>query len=205
MAVRVTSRQGVGLKKLLGLAALMARPQVLKVDGPIILDWGNGMRLQIGPVTATAGPVVALTAPVGRRGRKPTAATVALIEAMQADRAAGAPRSTAAYVQVLRTADPKKSEGAAGQIVRREAKRIFGTTPRSAAKAKGGRTGKRGGGRQPNPATVLLRQKLQEDKAKGDVRDATHYLRWIVDQPGVKIGLKGARPIVYRERRLVLG
>jgi hypothetical protein len=38
-------------------------------------------------------------------------------------------------------------------------------------------------------------------KAKGDVRDAGHYARWVVDQPGNKMGLKAAKPMVYRELR----
>ena len=66
-------------------------------------------------------------------------------------------------------------------------------------KAKARKTTSRGGGRQPNTGTMLLRQKLAQDKEAGALRDATHYVRWLVDQPGANVGLKGARPIVYRE------
>jgi hypothetical protein len=46
-----------------------------------------------------------------------------------------------------------------------------------------------------------LRQKLAQDKAAGQLRDAKHYLSWLMDQPGTKLGIKPARPIVYRELR----
>lgn len=161
------------------------------------------MRLQISPVgLQVAAPAVSAVAK-GRPGRKPSPATLQLIQAMEADKATGKPGSTQAYLGILMAADPKRSEGAARQIVQREAKRIFGATL-GRAKGKGRRKGgRRGGGRQPNPVTVMLREKLAKDKEAGGLRDASHYVRWVVDQPGIKVGLKGARPIVYRELRAV--
>ena len=117
---------------------------------------------------------------------------------MRAD--AGNPRSRAAYFTVLREAGHKGSDNSAALIVNREAKRIFGA-PLGRTK-KGRRKGRgRKGGRQPSPAAVLLREKVQKDHAAGELRDVGHYVRWAVDQPGVKLGLKGIRPIVYRELR----
>lgn len=172
---------------------------VFRVDGPIVLDWGNGFRLRISPEGAPPATGPAATR-VGRPGRKPSAATLKLIQAMEADKAAGKPGSTQGYLGILMSADSKRSEGAARQIVMREAKRIFGATLGRRNK-RGGKRGRRGGGRRPNPVTVLLREKLAKDKEAGSLRDAAHYVRWVVDQPGTKIGLKGARPIVYRELR----
>jgi len=174
---------------------------VLHVNGPIILDWGNGIRLQLSPAGAVqplpASPAVSTK---GRAGRKPSPATVALISAMQADSAAGRPRSRAAYVQVLKAQGHKGSDASAGAIVAREAKRVFGKPLGRGKKGRKG-PGRRGGGRQASPATAMLREKLKLDRAGEGLRDATYYTRWVVDQKGAGIGLKGARPIVYRELR----
>ena len=178
--------------------------RILRVDGPIVLDWGNGMRLQIQPIGSVgAAPVaqrpVEPRAAAGRRGRKPSPSTQALIARMQDDAAQGTPGDARSYIEFLRSQDSSKSEAAVGQIVRREMKRIFGSTPRS-RKPRSEAT-PRARGRQPNPATVLIREKLAADKAGSGLRDASYYVKWIVDQPGVKLGLKGVRPIVYRELR----
>jgi hypothetical protein len=182
-----------------------ATPKVLKVTGPIILDWGNGVQLQISPVGAPIEKAASAPAkPPGRPGRKPSPSTLALIQAMEADKAAGTPKSTQDYMAILRERDPGKSDMAARQIVMREAKRIFGQTLGRGKSSAEGRPG-RSRGRQPNPITVLLREKLAEDKSSGGLRDASHYVKWAVDQPGVKLGLKGVRPIVYREFRRLGG
>ncbi|HUR25000.1 MAG TPA: hypothetical protein VM327_03175 [Candidatus Thermoplasmatota archaeon] len=52
---------------------------------------------------------------------------------------------------------------------------------------------------------MLLREKLTHDKAAGNLRDAKHYLAWLMDQPGTKLGIKPARPIVYRELHAMKG
>lgn len=122
---------------------------------------------------------------------------------MQADGVSGTIRSRAQYLTVLREAGHKASETSAGLIVNREARRIFGRSlgRQAGLKRKASEGAKRGRG--PAPETVLLRAKLQADKASGSLRDAKHYLGWLMDQPGVKIGLKPAKPIVYRELRAV--
>jgi hypothetical protein len=121
---------------------------------------------------------------------------------MQADAAADKQRSRIEYLEVLRAAGHKGSDNSGGLIINREAKRVFG---KSLGRQKGlkrqvSKGGKRRG-RGPASETVLLREKLQADKASGSLRDAKHYLGWLMDQPGVKIGLKPAKPIVYRELR----
>ena len=193
------ARTGRRVKSRQLLSGPMVKPQVLQVTGPIVLDWGNGMRLQISPV----GVAVAAPSPTGekrqrRGGRKATPSTQALISQMQADHAAGKAGSTAHYTAWLMAKEPGKSEGAASQIVRREAKRIFGKSLGRSKKAKAGKPG-----RKASPATGVLREKLAHDKAAGELRDASHYLRWLMDQKGHGLGLKGARPIVYRELRAV--
>ncbi|MHB1260453.1 MAG: hypothetical protein ACYC2H_01930 [Thermoplasmatota archaeon] len=121
---------------------------------------------------------------------------------MQADAAAGKQRSRIEYLEVLRETGHKGSDNSAGLIVNREAKRVFGKSlgRQQGLKRRASKGGQRRG-RGPAPETVLLRQKLAADKEKGILRDAKHYLNWLMDQPGVKIGLKPARPIVYRELR----
>lgn len=172
-------------------AGAMARtPTVLHLTGPLILDWGNGVRLQLSPAGVAVAPAVVK----GRPGRKPSPATQALQKAMAEDAQAGRKRSRAAYLQVLRD-HGHNSSASAGAIVAREAKRHFGAAlGRSPKRARG-----RGGGRQASPATAELRQKMADDAAKGELRDVNHYVRWLVDKAG--IGLKKARPIVYRELR----
>ena len=176
-----------------------ATDQVFHVTGPITLDWGNGMRLTLSPAGMAVGvaPVTAV-APRGRPGRKPSPATQAHVSAMQADD--GKPRSRAAYLTVLREAGHQGSDNSASLIVNREAKRVFGGPLGRGRRGKKPARGRKAG-RQASPATSLLRAKLAADKAGPGLRDAPHYLRWVVDQPGVKMGLKQAKPIVYRELR----
>jgi hypothetical protein len=116
---------------------------------------------------------------------------------MQADAAAGRPRSYADYRDLLRKAG-NRSETSAQFIVAREAKRIFGRTLGRGGKGRRN-AGKGGGGRKPSPLSVMLREKIQTDKGGEGLRDASHYVRWLVDKAG--IGLKKARPVVYRELR----
>jgi len=194
--------------------------KTIKLDGPVILDWGNGMRIQLSPAgidspaakTRATRTTRTARAAKGRPGRKPSPATQAVIDAMEADHAAGKQRGRDAYLQVLQSAGYDGSPAAASQILAREAQRVFGTTlgrakakkaARKAAKRGAKKKGAQGGGagRQPSKETVLVRQKVGKDAEAGVLNDATHYVRWLVKQPGTKIGLKGARPIVYRELR----
>lgn len=180
-----------------------SQPTVIHLTGPIVLDFGNGLRLQIGP--ADAVPTRTTQAATGaRRGRKPSPATAALAQAMQADASSGKTRSRQDYLQILREGGHQGSEASAGLIVSREAKRAFGAPLGRGKKARKAKNG-RGGGRAASLATTLLRTRLADDHAKGEVREAGHYVRWVLDQPGVKLGLKGARPMVYRELRVAKG
>lgn len=179
-----------------------AKPRVLRVDGPIIIDFGNGVRFHISPVNGATSTPAPVPAPVrGRPGRKPSPATVTLVRAMQADAAAGRPRGRQEYLRVLREAGGPASDNAAGIVINREAKRIFGASLSRVVKGRraGGRAGKRG---PKSPATEKLRAKLAADKEAGDLRDAQYYIRWLVDQDDLKLGLMKARPIAYRELRV---
>lgn len=186
------------------MAGHHATPSVLKLTGPITLDWGNGVRITLSPAGIEAEGAIqaaSLGRPRGRPGRKPSPPTQALIAAMQSDQKNGITRSRSEYLAVLRDGGHNGSEDSGGIIVNREAKRIFGHSlgRRTDSNRRAFQGGKRGRG--PAPATVLLRKKLQADKATGSLRDAKHYLGWLMDQPGLKIGLKPAKPIVYRELR----
>lgn len=55
-------------------------------------------------------------------------------------------------------------------------------------------------GRKPRESTVRLRHKLRQDKASGDLRDNTHYVRWLLALDS-EVGLAVARQTVYRERK----
>lgn len=197
----------------------MARAQVIRLTSPVILEWEDGTRIQLSPAGMAAAKPARLPGPrkpKGRPGRKPSPATQAVMDAMEADHAAGKQQSRQAYLDVLRGAGYDGSDAAAGQILNREANRIFGKplgraaakkagtkAPRGKAKKSAKRTGAKtaGVGRQPSKETLLVREKVAKDAAAGTLRDAIHYVRWLVQAPGTKIGLKGARPIVYRELR----
>ena len=107
------------------------------------------------------------------------------------------PRTRADYLEVLRGAGHKGSPNSAALIVNREAKRAFGKPlPR---RQQAGPRLRTHSGRQASPATSMLREKLAEDKAGSGLREATHYVRWLVDKANV--GIQKARPVVYRELR----
>jgi hypothetical protein len=132
-----------------------------------------------------------------RQGRKPSEATRALSDAMQADAGSGKPRTSEEYLAVLRSAGHAGSDNSARMILAREARRTFGHSLGGRGPNKRGKRARRAGA-APTP---LFRAKLAEDAASGEARKAAWYVKWLVDQPGVKLGLKGARPIVYRELR----
>lgn len=58
-------------------------------------------------------------------------------------------------------------------------------------------------GRKPRPGTIKLRARLEKDSQKGQLRDAAHYVKWMLKQDP-DVGLATARQIVYRERRSAL-
>lgn len=167
--------------------------RIVRLTRPVVLDFGNGTRLR---VEALTGPSEA-AGRGGRRGRKPGPSTQKLISVMEADKEAGRPRSHVEYIEVLRNAGGPASLGAAGQVVRREATRIFGRPLGRAAKpsSQGGSRG-----RPVSPTTLALREKMDKDKAAGKLGDAAHYADWLVKHHEVS-GLKQARSMVYRELR----
>ena len=163
------------------------RETVLHVAGPVTLDWGRGMRLTLCPAAMPS-----LAAGASRRGRKPSPATQALIAAMEAD--SGAPRSRYEYLAILRQAGHTGSDASAAMIVNREAKRVFGRSLGREPPSKNGHAARR-----VAPAALQLREKLAADKRTDGLREPSNYVRWLVDK--ANIGLKQARPIVYRELR----
>lgn len=56
-------------------------------------------------------------------------------------------------------------------------------------------------GRLSSRETLLLRERIAADAAASQLQSPPTYVRWLVDQPGVKLGLKQARSLVYRELR----
>lgn len=168
----------------------------IQVKGPIVLEFPDGTRVRIDPAKAAR-----TVKPAGRPGRPLSPATLKLRAVMEKDHAVGSMRDRNHYLNVLRKGGHNGGEASAYVILNREAKRAFG---RTLGRAKGLKRKPRSGakrGRAPAPETVLLRGKLQKDKAAGKLGDAKHYLAWLMDQPGTKLGIKPARPIVYRELR----
>jgi hypothetical protein len=183
--------------------ARRAQPTTLHINGPVTLDFGKGIRILLSPAGRDAARAPRGDVPAdkstGRPGRKPSPATLQLVAAMQEDAAKGNPRTRSEYLDVLREAGYTGSAASGGAIVAREAKRILGGLRRRGARGPSTGAGKRG--RQPSRATQLLRERLASDRAGNGLKDAAAYVKWLVDQPGVKMGLKQARPIVYRELR----
>ncbi len=121
---------------------------------------------------------------------------------MERDHRAGRMHDRAYYLRILREAGHKSSETSAYLIVSREAKRVFGKNlGRQKGLKRTRKAGSKSPGRRPSHETELLRGKIAADKAGGGLKDARQYLSWLMDQPGVTLGLKQARPIVYRELR----
>lgn len=164
--------------------------RVIKVTQPLILEFLDGTTLRIDP-------------PGKRRGRPLSPATVALKAAMERDMARGKTLDRAHYLAVLHEAGHSGSEASASLIVSREAKRVFGRNLGRQKCLKRIRKGGQKRGRAASHETNLLREKLKADRANNSLGDAKHYVSWLMDQPGVKIGLKPARPIVYRELRAI--
>lgn len=131
----------------------------------------------------------------GKAGRPPRPSTIELRELLAKDAGSKKLQTASHYLEWLVGKEPKAKRTTLAQTVYREL-RAVGGAPR-------GRRGKGDGkrGRAPHPATVALREKLQKDKDAGQVKEASHYVKWVVDKSG--LGLKQARPIVYRELRLV--
>lgn len=170
--------------------------RVIKVRGPVVLEFPDGTRVRIDPA-ATPKAIKAK----GKPGRPMSPATLKVRAAMQRDHSVGSMQDRNHYLGILRKGGHKGGEASAYVILNREAKRAFGRTLGRRKGLTRKRTGGGKRGRHPAPETMLLREKLAHDKAAGGLRDAKHYLGWLMDQPDTKMGIKPARPIVYRELR----
>jgi hypothetical protein len=171
--------------------------RVIKVKGPVVLEFADGTRFRIDPVQTPTSTKVK-----GKPGRPLSPATLAMKGAMERDHRAGQVRGRAYYLSILKDGGHKGSEASAYLIVSREAKRVFGQNlGRQKGLKRSRAAGGKARGRKPSVETELLRGRIASDKAGGGVKDARYYLAWLMDQPGITLGLKQARPIVYRELR----
>jgi hypothetical protein len=167
---------------------------------------GSRVRIQPGPygrgisVTPLAGGAAATVSKQGK-GRPPRPSTLELRARLQQDAASGHLRRAREYVDWVAQRDPKASRQGLQQTVYRELRGVGGTRGKRGRRGRGARAPVKGGprGRAPHPATVALRERLDKDKVAGALHDAAYYLRWVVEKSD--IGLKKARPIVYRELR----
>jgi hypothetical protein len=183
------------------MAASKATPTI-RINGSAVLDFGNGIRIRIDvdPRGAKGAPKPEATAPA--RGRKPSPATAALVKALHEDLVSGRQRLKADYLSVLRKAGHTGSDASANIIINRESKRVF-RKPLPRARRNGSGTSPGTRGRPAANHTVVLRERLAADQQANSLREASFYVKWLIDQPDVQLGLKAARTIVYRELRAV--
>jgi len=189
---------------------MAADVQRIALDGvlELTLPDGSAVRVRPGPygkgisVIPVGGGAPRTRTPrapgTGSRGRPPRPSTVELRTMLAKDAGAGHLKDAVHYLDWLAGKEPKVKRTTLQQTVYRELRAVGGGRPagrrRKASSGEGGRRG-----RAPHPATVQLREKLAKDKAGGGLQDAAHYIRWLVDK--ANIGIKQARPIVYRELR----
>lgn len=186
------------------MAMAKAPPAATPLTGKLTLSLPDGslVRIQPGPygkglsVTPLGRPGSPRAGGGGGKGRPPRPSTLELRTRLAADSSAGKLRAAREYVEWVAARDPKASRAGLQQTVYREL-RAYGPRKRAGRGRKGAAAAR---GRAPNPATVALREKLDKDKAAGQLHDAAHYTRWLVEK--ADLGLKQARPIVYRELRL---
>jgi len=173
---------------------------VIKVGDAVVIEFSNGMRLRLEAPAAGNMATAPAALAKGRPGRKPSPATQTLIAALQQDAAHGEPRTRQAYLAILTEAGHEGSPNSAYMILNREAKRIFG---KPLGRSRAAKSRRKAGGRGPQRRheAELLRERMAKDKADGGLREPSHYLRWLMDQKGISVGMKGARPIIYRVLR----
>ncbi|HEX2066125.1 MAG TPA: hypothetical protein VHI93_04860 [Candidatus Thermoplasmatota archaeon] len=167
-------------------------PAALTGKMDLALPDGSLVRIQPGPY----GKGISLT-PLPRsraegsgKGRPPRPSTLDLRQRLAADKAAGKLRPASDYVQWVMARDPGAPRLGVQQTVYRELRAVGGTARRKGAGTRG---------RAPHPATVALRERLAKDKEGGGLKEPAYYVRWLVEKADV--GLKQARPLVYRELR----
>jgi hypothetical protein len=169
-------------------------PTALTGKLDLALPDGSVMRVQPGPYGKgiSVTPLTRAAAGHSGKGRPPHPSTLALRERMARDKAAGRLRSASEYVAWVSSQDPKAPRAGLQQTVYREL-RVAGGAKGRRRKAGGGARG-----RAPNPATLALRERLAKDRETG-LKERAFYVRWLVEK--ADLGLKKARPIVYRELR----
>lgn len=171
--------------------------KTIRIRGAVKLQFEDGSTLIFSPAKPAQARSRTLDA---KQGRPPSPATLALRAELEKNKVTGTVRSRAEYLQLLRDAGYKGSPSGAYLIVRREVRNILGKAiPKATKRPKSGPA--RRGGRRAGTETELLRKRLAQDSEGSGIRDASHYVRWLVDQNGVSKGLKQLRPIVYREMR----
>lgn len=97
--------------------------RVIKVRGPVMLEFPDGTRVRIDP-----GNAVKPAQPKGKVGRPMSTATLKLRTSMEKDHATGVMRDRSHYLAVLRNAGHGGREASAYVILNREAKRAFSRT-----------------------------------------------------------------------------
>jgi hypothetical protein len=170
-----------------------AAPTALTGKMDLSLPDGSLVRVQPGPY----GKGISVTplsraGPASGKGRPPRPSTLELRQKLAADKAAGKLRPARDYVAWVAQRDPKAPRAGLQQTVYRELRAV-------GAKGRRRRADGAPRGRAPHPATVALRERLHKDKEAGPLKEPAFYVRWLVEKADV--GLKQARPIVYRELR----
>ncbi|HUR24999.1 MAG TPA: hypothetical protein VM327_03170 [Candidatus Thermoplasmatota archaeon] len=119
--------------------------RVIKVRGPVMLEFPDGTRVRIDPVSAAK-----TVKPKGKPGRPMAPATLKVRAVMERDHATGHMGDRSQYLGILRKAGHQGGDASAYVILNREAKRAFG---RSLGRRKGLQRKVRGGGKRPAART----------------------------------------------------
>jgi len=157
-----------------------------------------GKGLSVIPRASRGARSVPRRAGTGSRGRPPRPSTLELRTMLQKDAAGAGLKPAIHYIEWLVAKEPKVTRTTLQQTAYREI-RAMGGAPRHNGRHKKGSAKASAAGRRPNPATAILRERLEKDSAGNGLQDAAAYIRYLVDK--ANIGIKQARPIVYRELR----
>ncbi|MFO1532782.1 MAG: hypothetical protein ABR562_03650 [Thermoplasmatota archaeon] len=186
----------------------MAQPKSrIELTGPMDLALPDGSTVSIRPgphgkgisIVPQGGAPRRAAGGTGRgRGRPPRPSTLELRVMLAKDAAAEGLQQSSHYIDWLVAKEPKVARTTLQQTVYREMRAVG--APKAGRKGrKAARAGTGARGRAPHPATLLLREKLAKDGAAGALQAPAAYIRWVVDK--ADIGIRQARPIVYRELR----
>lgn len=161
--------------------------------------YGKGISLV--PRGAATGRANPRTGSGNGRGRPPRPSTLELRALLQKDAAGAGLKPAAHYIEWLVAKEPKVGRTTLQQTAYREIRAAGGAPRHNGRRKKAGKQEARGAGagRKPNEATTLLRERLHKDREAGGFQEPAAYIRYLVDK--ANIGIKQARPIVYRELR----